>query len=440
MQSRPKNKITIPYNFIPRDYQIPFMEAMDSGYKHAVLCWPRRHGKDKTAFCYLIKRMIQEIGNYAYLFPTASLARMAAWENIDLNGFKLLDHIPKELIKRKLDQRMFIELKNGSTLTFFGSDKQISVGTNFKGIILSEYALQNPTTYEYLRPILVENKGFLIVASTPRGHNHYYEMWQMAQDNKEWFSHKITYKDADVLSEVDIQQEISSGVSLEMIDQEYNCSFSIGQLGSFYGKCMEKAKQENRIGRIPYDENLLVYTSWDIGFSDNTSIIFFQKRGNDILIIDAYESHGYAFSHYLQILREKKYAYGIHYLPHDARNHSSATGTTYLQIANQSEYNFQVLQSKYSVMEGIEKVRGIFPRIYIDKHNCEHLIKCLLEYHAEWDNSAKIFRSRPLHNWASDFADSLRYLSLALDIITSPSSSMTKEKLRDMKRKYLGEY
>ena len=34
-------EITLPYEFTPRDYQYSFLEAMDGGYKRAVLVWHR---------------------------------------------------------------------------------------------------------------------------------------------------------------------------------------------------------------------------------------------------------------------------------------------------------------------------------------------------------------------------------------------------------------
>lgn len=57
-------QVQIPYHFEPRAYQLPILQAMDTGYKRAVGVWHRRAGKDKSFLNYMIKRMIERIGQY----------------------------------------------------------------------------------------------------------------------------------------------------------------------------------------------------------------------------------------------------------------------------------------------------------------------------------------------------------------------------------------
>ena len=60
--------------------------------------------------------------------------------------------------------------------------------------------------------------------------------------------------------------------------------------GSIYGNIMQKLEDNKQISRIAYDPSLLVHTAWDLGYGDNTAIVFFQQVGNQILIIDYYEN------------------------------------------------------------------------------------------------------------------------------------------------------
>ena len=62
-------RIRIP-TIEPRDYQLPFLEAIDSGVQYSVISWHRRAGKDVTSFNALVKKAIQTAGNYYYLFPS----------------------------------------------------------------------------------------------------------------------------------------------------------------------------------------------------------------------------------------------------------------------------------------------------------------------------------------------------------------------------------
>jgi len=108
-------KILIPYKFKPRDYQLPFFKAMDNGIKRAYKIWHRRAGKDKCDFNFMIKKACETTGYYAYFFPTASQGRKAIWNMIDSKtGFKMMDHIPKALIKKQNDSEMRVHLINGS--------------------------------------------------------------------------------------------------------------------------------------------------------------------------------------------------------------------------------------------------------------------------------------------------------------------------------------
>lgn len=430
-------EVTVPYNFEPRDYQWKFFDDMHKSKKRfAILLWARRHGKDKTCFAYMLMQMVKKVGNYAYIFPTASLARKAAWQNIDSNGFRLLDHIPKELLKRKLDNQMFIELKNGSTLTFFGSDKQISVGTNFQGVIFSEFALQNPDTYLYLRPVINENKGWMLFATTSRGKNAFYDLYQMAKNNPDWYTYKLTWKEAKVFTEKDIQDERDAGMSEEMIDSEYNCKFQ-GLEGSYYIRYLDQMRLDGRIGYVPYDSTTVVHTSWDLGIGDSMAICFFQIVASEVHIIDYYENNSYGLEHYIKYLSNKPYIYGQHFAPHDIENRELSTGVTRKIVASQLGLNFITLPTlKIKLEDGIETARGLFSKLWINEAPCQRLIKCLENYRKEFDAKNNAFKSYPVHDFASDAADSYRYLSIAYRHFLQGSGGITPEESNELYNRY----
>ena len=417
--------VTIPHNYTPRDYQLPVLRALDGGYRYIMLMWARRHGKDKTVFCYIVKRMMQEVGNYGYVFPTSSLAREAAWQNLDKTGFRLLDHIPARLIKRRVDNQMVIELVNGSTLKFFGSDRQISVGTAYKGLVFSEFALQDPHAYYYLRPVVNENKGFIILISTPRGKNHFFDLWNVAQAYPEtWFTQKVTWKDAGVFTPEDIEGERQAGMSDEMIDSEYNCEFS-GLEGSYYIRYVDKMRLEGRITHVGYDSMARVCTAWDLGINDSTTIIFYQLIGQEIHVIDSYEHSGVGLDHYAQVIQSKGYVYDTHYAPHDIENRELGTGISRKEVASGLGIDFVTLPTlRVKVIDGIEIARGMFSRIWMDEVNNKQLIISLENYRKEFDNKHKIFTNYPVHDSHSHYCDAWRYMSIACKIYGAGSDGM----------------
>lgn len=428
-----KKEINLPYNFTPRPYQIPILQALDAGIKRAVWLAHRRLGKDLTIWNWVIKSLACKRQTAYYIFPTYAQAKKILWDGMTKDGNRFLDFIPPIISHKKLENELLIKFKNGSVLQLLGSDNYDRlVGTNPQICVFSEYAIQNPIAWQYLRPILAENDGVAIFISTPRAKNHFYDLYKMASESPDWFCEKLTVDDTKAISEASINKERASGMSEELVQQEFYCSFEIGVEGSYYGRCVRDTEKENRICYVPYDKNLLVYTAWDLGFTDSMSVIFFQKRGNEILIIDAYENHGYQLAHYLNHLRSKEYAYGNHYAPFDAKAHDR-TGSTFVQVAREQGFNFTVLPQQRSVMEGIETVRGYFPRMFFDKVKCDYMLKCLLQYHSDYDESTHVYKSIPAHDWSSHMSDALRYLCQSLSLLSS--SGLSKEELEELKRK-----
>lgn len=388
----------------------------------------RRGGKDKTIFNWCINELVQRPQTCYYCLPEFSHGRRVIWDNIDNSGFPLLGHIPPGLANLN-KQEMKITFWNGSIFQLVGADSYDKlVGANPKIVVFSEYAITNARAWEYLRPILdnPENKGVAIFISTPRGKNHFYDMYQIAKaDPENWFCQIITNNDTNLLSAKDLERLRREGMSEDMIQQEFFCSFSGTMEGSYYGRYISTAEQEGRIGPVSYDNNHLVYTAWDIGIGDSMSIVFFQLRGDQILIIDHYENRGHRLSHYIDELRNRSYQYGGHFVPHDAGNRSPITGGTFVDAARELQIDMTVIPNDTRIEEGIEIVRGMFQRLYIDNRKCEYLLKCLQNYAADYDEKNKVLKPAPRHDWTSHTSDAVRYMCLAIKkgLITSQQAS-----------------
>lgn len=348
----------------------------------------------------------------------------------------MLDYIPKELIESKNGQEMKIRLKNGSLYQLIGSDNIDSlVGSNPKIIIFSEYAIQSPAAWEYLRPILDVNKGYALFISTPRGKNHFYDLLCMARNNPNWYSEVLSVKDTGVLSEEEIDSIRKEGVSEELIQQEYYCSFNRGVEGSYYGQHIEKARDEQRICNVPYDPRSPVHTAWDIGYGDSTAITFWQEVGGELRIIDHYENQGEGIAHYAKLIQNKPYVYGTHYMPHDAGSGSIQTGRTLQDVAWEVGLKTTVLERETNISIGIDAVRSMLNIAFIDEQKCRHMVKCLENYHKKYNEKTQSYSETPLHDWTSHTADSVRYMANARTQFGRGPGSLTPDKLNQMKAK-----
>jgi hypothetical protein len=376
---------------------------------------PRRSGKDITAFYLAIRQAIKRVCVIYYIFPTYSQGRKILWDSITNEGKRILDFIPEELIESKNSQEMKIRFINGSLLQIVGSDNYDGlVGTNPQLCIFSEYALQDPRAYQFLRPILTANDGKALFISTPRGKNHLWEMYNIAMNSDEWFAYKLSVLDTQHISLHEIEKEKAEGLmSDDLIQQEYFCSFEMGVEGSYYSKYLDKMRISGQIGQVPWESSFKVHCAFDIGVRDSTSIIWFQTIGQTVRIIDYYENSKEGLEHYIKVLESKPYSRGKCIAPHDIKVQEFGSGITRWEKARQLGVTF-TMSNDVGIMDGIEAVRSAFSKIWIDEVNCKDLLKALENYRQEFDVKKKVYKSQPLHNWASHAADAMRYLCVSL--------------------------
>lgn len=391
--------------FKPRDYQIPICDALENKKYKRILCiMPRRAGKDIVAWNLMIRAAIRRVAVYYYIFPTYNQGRKIIWDSITISGMKFLDFIPSQLIESTNSQEMKVRLKNGSIIQLVGSDNVDSlVGSNPYGLVFSEYALQDPKAYQFLRPILLANDGWALFVSTPRGKNHMWELYNIAKESKDWYCYRVGLDETQHIPLQEIEKERAEGlISEDLIQQEYYCSFEMGVEGSYYLKYLDKMRVSGQIGIVPWEPAFKVHTSWDLGVRDTTAIIFFQSIGQTVRIIDCYEKSKEGLEHYIKVVNSKPYSYGRHFAPHDIAVTEWGSGLSRIEKAKQLGLQF-VTASNISIEDGIETVRSSFAKIWIDEVKCKQLIKSLENYRQEYDSKRRVYRGCPLHDWSSNF-------------------------------------
>jgi len=409
-------EITLPYKFEPRIYQIPILRAFDNGYTRLIQMWHRRSGKDKTDINLVAREMQLNPGIYYYFYPTYTQGRKALWDGMGKDGVRYIEHFPKELLDGKPnDTEMKLKYKNGSLFQVIGTDDvDRIVGTNPRGCVFSEYSLQSPKGWNYIRPILAENKGWALFNFTPRGKNHAFDLYTMAVANPKWFVQRLTVDDTNVLTKADIDEERLSGMTEDMIQQEYYCSFTAAIQGAYYWKEYAEAEKENRFTNVPYDPTVPVYTVWDLGVSDAMAIGFFQIVNKEVHMIDYYEKSNEGFPHFIKLLQDKKYIYAKHFAPHDIKARELSTGKTRLETAEALGIKFDVIP-QIGVQNGIDAGRSLFSKLWVDKEKCREFLNLIPQYTKEYDEDRKIFKDTPLHDWTSHGADMYRYAATVID-------------------------
>lgn len=417
-------QINIPHNLRYRDYQKPLVEYMRSGggflKKRACIKWHRRCWKDKTFFNITVEAAIREKGGYAYILPTYSQWRKIIWDSIDKTGLKFKDHIPKEALAGTNGTELKFNLKNGSFIQILWSDNIDSIrGTNWKWVVFSEYAFQNPTVWDVLRPILAENDWWAIFNSTPNGENHFFDLYEVASKSDYWFSQSLTVDDTWVVSKEYIEQERKEGMTEEMIQQEYYVSFDVGAVWSYYADLIKDAKNSWRITQLP-KSFAPVDVYFDLWRNDATSVWFKQDDGLFFNFIHHYESSAKHITKYFdyidEYLSQNNLQLGSIKLPHDSTHQRvDAEKSSFMHAQDRYGPKVVYIERTTSVQKDIDRVRELLPRCRFDIDEASHWVKCLKHYHKKYNEQRKVYSNQPEHDWSSHAADAFRYFAVTED-------------------------
>ena len=179
-----------------------------------------------------------------------------------------------------------------------------------------------------------------------------------------------------------------------------------------YARELQQAREDGRVTRVPYDPALPVDTDWDLGFADATAIWFTQSlRTREVRVIDYYENSGFGLDHYAKLLKEKPYAYGQHWAPHDIQVRELGSGNSRLEAARSMGLSFQVAPKVEDLKDGIHAARMLLPRCWFDAGKCERGLEALKNYRWDYNTRVNDFTALPVHNWASHGADAFRTLA-----------------------------
>ena len=256
----------------------------------------------------------------------------------------------------------------------------------------------------------------LLAIGTAEGPNRFYELWLRGQDVEypDWESYTIKACNCGFFDK-DLLWRMQNSLTTAEYAQEYECDFNANVfVGSVYGEFMRRFTDKNIDDCYTWDSSLPVWTAWDLGISDYTSIWFFQVKGDTVTFIDYFEDNGQNIEYYAQVLLRKPYMYRSAILPHDggARN---IRGAPVAEQLNKYSIRTEVL-GLTSEQEGINAVRTLLQTARFNKTNCELGIKHLRNFKYKIDKKTGLKLKQTEHDEHSHGADAFRYAVLSRDI------------------------
>lgn len=391
--------IEIPYK--PRPLQLQLHKSLK---RFNVVVCHRRFGKTVFAINEIVKKASlcnQPRPRYAYLAPLLKQAKQVAWDYLK----HFTAPIPGASWNEAELRCDFAERR----IQLLGADNPDALrGIYLDGVILDEYAQMSRRVYdEIIRPSLADRRGWAVFMGTPRGKNHFHEIFQFAQDNPaDW--HSVVYRASETkvipMEELDLAR---GSMSKEAYAQEFECSWESALVGTFYGDYLAQAQADGRITVVPYDPGMPVHTFWDLGLDDQTAIWFMQesRKHDGYNFIDYEEGREVGLGQYIKLLRDKPYIYGTHHWPQDGRNRELTTSEPRDRWAARHGLKVSIVPIRHSergwLAECIEATRRVLPRCRFDERKCELGLQALRSYRKAWNEDRGTYEEKPVHDWAS---------------------------------------
>jgi len=399
--------VTLPY--CPRPAFAPFHARRQ---RWACLVAHRRAGKTVAAVNDLIRAAVTSTEKspplFAYVAPYRSQAKAVA--------FNYLKEFSHPILQNSNESELEVTLVNGARIRLFGADNADAMrGLGLSGVYLDEYGDFRPSVWgNVIRPTLSDRQGWAVFGGTPKGKNQFWDIFDMAGRNDDWFLLRLPASTSGLLPQSELDA-VQAQLSPNQYQQEYECSFEASILGAIWGDEMRDVTDTGRITAVACDPDLPVHTAWDLGYRDDTAIWFYQVLRDEIHVIDYYAVSGATVSDIAATILQKPYRYGRHQLPHDARAKTLASGGKSIieQLAMHLGLGSLAIVPDLSVQDGIQAVRTMLPRVWFDAGKCRDGIEALRQYQREYDEDKKAFRQSPRHDWCSHPADAFRMLAVA---------------------------
>lgn len=412
-------------NYSPRQFFTPFHQRNN---RFAVIVAHRRCGKTEACLAELVIRALStnnRASRYAYIAPFKSQAVEVAWDRLlHIIGVGLIKHCTVSRSNKS------IVLPNGAKIQLIGADNYEAIrGNGFDGIIMDEVGDMHPEVWSLvILPALSNRGGWAVFIGTPKGKNFFWTQYEKARRNEDgnWFCLNLPISKTNFLPAEELA--IMRGeLDEDEYNQEFECSFDAALKGAYWSKQLNAIKDLGQMGPLTANKIMPVQTAWDLGWSDSTSIWFFQVVNGQWDVLHYWEGSGLAiheiWKEVTDIAKKYNWRLGNCWLPHDAGHHSLQTGKTMFQQLSSLGAKMKRVPDE-GLQTGIQAVRASIPKMRIDDtdEHCYDAVEALKSYTKKWSEKLQTFSNQPLHDAASHAADAFRYMCLAVrdsDIVNS---------------------
>jgi len=330
----------------------------------------RRFGKTYLSTTELLRyAALGRNRNVWYVAPTYKAAKDIAWD-------MLKDEVPKGWIRKINESELSMRLVNGSVISLKGAEKPDNLrGRSVDFVVLDEFADMKPETWtEVLRPSLSDKQGHALFIGTPKGRNHFYDLW--TQDLDDWASFQFTTLEGGNVPDYEIEAA-KRDLDERTFKQEYEAAFVNYSGIIYYNFDRQDSVQSTLLG----DDYLHIGLDFNI---DPMCAVVSIRDGSKLRIIDEIVIYG---SNTDEMVDEIKLRYPnkritIYPDPACRQRKTSAGGKTDLSILVNAGFAVKVRERHTSVRDRINSVNARLKTSDGERHlfvdpKCKQTIKSL---------------------------------------------------------------
>lgn len=181
-----------------------------------------------------------------------------------------------EIYKSVNRSELVIEYLTGSTIQFFSAERYDNIrGFTFDYLVCDEFAFMDEKAWtEVLRAtVLVKGKKVLLI-STPKGKNHFYQIYNLETENPAYRSFKMTSYDNPLINPVEIDDAMRT-LPEHVFRQEYLAEFIDGGAGVFKDLNIDNSQQITKN----------CFAGLDVGRADDYTVLsIFNDNGKQCYI------------------------------------------------------------------------------------------------------------------------------------------------------------
>jgi len=253
----------------------PQWKAFSSDSRFRILVAGRRFGKTYLAMVELCRSAWGRDKLAWYVAPSYKQAKRIVWKPLKQMTRPYWASKPNESDLR-------IELVTGGAICLRGADNYDSLrGDGLDFVILDEYAsIAQEAWTEVLRPALADKQGRALFIGTPRGYNHFYDLYQAVQGQPHWSTFQFTTEEGGNVPKAELESATHE-LDERTYRQEFQASFENLTSGIVY-YAFDRA---GNIGPVQYDRRLPLFWSLDFNINPMCSVIG-QRDGEWVHVLD----------------------------------------------------------------------------------------------------------------------------------------------------------